>query len=37
MHSDIFLTNSHAAELLGIAPTTLNQWRSNGRSPPYRV
>ena len=34
MNND-FLSNTDAAKLLCIAPTTLNQWRWKGESPPF--
>lgn len=33
---DRFLTTAQAAELLGIAPKTLERWRWAGRGPAFR-
>jgi len=30
------LTTKQAAEMLGLSPNTLNQWRHDGRSPRFR-
>ncbi|QDP20023.1 helix-turn-helix domain-containing protein [Sphingomonas xanthus] len=35
VHLDDLLTNEQAAKLLGIKPTTLEIWRTKGKSPPF--
>lgn len=33
--SDKLITQTEAAELLGVAPSTLNFWRATGRGPAF--